>query len=80
MPDDEDGLRQLSVSIRHQGHVAETPPAHKSFVRGGSGRSSPEGSFLETGTPQGVAGAEEYCPEEWNEEWSDEWDQDYDHD
>ena len=58
MPEDEDGLRQLSDSIRHQGHIAEVPHSRDSFVRGGSGRSFLEGSFLEAGTPHGLAGDE----------------------
>ena len=42
MPHDEDGLRQLSDSIRHQGHIAEVPQAgHNSWTRGtGKGSSS----------------------------------------
>ena len=41
MPENEDGLRQLADSIRHQGHIAEVPHAgNNSWTRGpGKGRS-----------------------------------------
>ena len=39
-----------------------------------------EGSFLETGTPQGVAGDEECYQEGWSGEWPEDWDHECDHD